>query len=82
MAIQYSEVKLGTMKIEQPKYKDGKLVKDSRGLQLYNKYEIQIRRGNCLAVFIYAYKENGQWYHQLYNFFSDVENMKNMMKKI
>lgn len=29
MAIQYSEVKLGTMKIEQPKYKDGKLVKDS-----------------------------------------------------
>ena len=80
MAIQYSEVKLGTMKIEQPKYKDGKLVKDSRGLQLYNKYEIQIRRGNCLAVFIYAYKENGQWYHQLYNFFNDVEHIKNMMK--
>ena len=43
------------------------------------KYKISIRRGNCLAVFIYAYKKDGKWWHQLWSFFNDVTHIKCMM---
>lgn len=58
MPITFSEILLGSMKIEQ----NGK------------EFEIQIRKGNCLAVFIY---ETENEYH-LYNFYADVEHIKNI----
>lgn len=58
MAIRFSEQMLGVMTIEQ----NGE------------KFEIQIRKGNCLAVFIY---ESEDRYH-LYNFYADVEHIKNI----
>ena len=45
-----------------------------------NEYEIEIRQGNCLAVFIYPYQDEGVWYHQLYSFFSDEQHIKNYLK--
>lgn len=44
------------------------------------KFKISIRRGgNCLAVFIYAYKKDGKWWHQLWSFFDDVTHIKRMI---
>jgi hypothetical protein len=80
MALQYSSVMLGTMTIKQPKRENGELVKDDKGRQVYNKFKIDIRKCNALAAFIYVYKKDGEWYHQLYSFFSDTQHMKNMMK--
>lgn len=80
MALTYSGVMLGTMKIKQPMRENGEYVKDEKGRIVYNKFKIQIRQGNCLAVFIYPYKKDGELYHQLYTFFSDTQHMKNMMK--
>lgn len=40
-----------------------------------HKFEIQIREGNCLAVFLYVYKNehpadpSKPWVHQLVNFY-------------
>ena len=45
-----------------------------------DEFEIQIRQGNCLAVFIYPYKDKGKWYHQLFNFFADEQHIKNILK--
>lgn len=51
------------------------------------KYKIQIRRGNCLAAFIYIYKMKNPsdperpWVHQLYTFFNDDDHVKNIMKE-
>lgn len=64
--ITYTEERLGTMVISQ----QGK------------EYEIQIRRGNCLAVFIYVcQKEDGSYNHALYNFFADEKHLKNIIKE-
>lgn len=41
---------------------------------------IQYRLGNCLAVLIYEYEEDGHTYHQLYNFYGDEQHCKNIMK--
>ena len=49
------------------------------------KYKIQIRQGNCLAVFLYVYKkENPEdpkkcWVHQLMNFLGDEQHLKNVV---
>jgi len=50
------------------------------------KYKIQIRRGNCLAVFLYVYKiENPSdpkrpWMHQLFTFYNDESHLKRCIK--
>lgn len=71
--IRYDATKLGTVTVKQ----DGK------------KYNIDIRSGNCLAVFVYIRKAteeelaknpNGKYYHMLYSFFGDEKHCKNMMK--
>lgn len=64
--IRYTEVLLGTLTIDQ------------RGRQ----FEIQIRQGNCMAVFIHVRKnEKGDGYiHTLYSFFSDAKHVKNIVK--
>lgn len=80
MALNYYPTMLGTLVIKQPKYENGEHVADKNGKPLYNKYKIQIRQGNCLAVFIYAYKKEGQWWHQLYTFFNDEQHVKNIIK--
>lgn len=41
-----------------------------------NEFEIEIRRGNCLAVFIY---DNGDSYI-LYNFYADKTHLNNIKK--
>lgn len=41
-----------------------------------NEFEIEIRRGNCLAVFIY---DNGENYI-LYNFYADKAHLNNIKK--
>ena len=64
--ITYTEERLGTMIISQK----GK------------EYEIQIRRGNCLAVFIHVSKrEDGKYNHMLYMFFADEKHIKNIIKE-
>lgn len=54
------------------------------------KFNIDIRQGNCLAVFVYIRKAteeelaknpNGKYYHMLYSFFADEQHCKNMMKE-
>lgn len=69
--IHYSSERLGTLVIKQGE----------------SKYKVQIRRGNCLAVFIYVYKneknpEEGKYIHQLYSFFNDEQHMKNIIKNV
>ena len=62
--IRYSEIKLGTMVIDQ------------KGQE----FEIQIRQGNCLAVFIHVRHEDEDEVHTLYNFFLDATHIKNIVK--
>lgn len=66
MAIQFYETMLGKMVIEQERMVDGQLVPQQ--------YEIEIRRGNCLAVFIYD--KGDEW--MLYSFYADLEHIKNI----
>ena len=79
MALQYSNVVLGTLTIKQAKKENGEFVHDANGKLVCNKFKIEIRKCNALAAFIYVYKENGKKYHQLYSFFGDTQHMKNMM---
>lgn len=58
--LRFTETLLGKMVIEQ----DGK------------KYTIEIREGNCLAVFVY--KNEGGW--NLYSFFVDSSHFRRMAK--
>lgn len=62
--INYSEVKLGT------------LIIDQNGQE----FEIQIRQGNCLAVFIHVRPEDDHYVHTLYSFFADAAHLKNIVK--
>lgn len=71
--IRYDATKYGTVTVKQ----DGQ------------KFNIDIRSGNCLAVFVYIRKAteeelaedpNGKYYHTLYSFFGDERHCKNMMK--
>lgn len=68
MAVQFYETMLGKMVIEQERMVDGQLVSQQ--------YEIEIRQGNCLAVFIY---ETGEGYG-LYNFYADLDHIKRIKK--
>ena len=53
------------------------------------RYGIQIRRGNCLAVFIHVRKmetwekgyEKGRYWHSLYNFFVDEQHLKRCIER-
>jgi len=90
MALRYSKNTIGTFTLCQKAfdYADGKLVdvKDEKGRQVYNKFPIQIREGNCLAVFLHIYKqkepENPKlpWRHELVLFFADDEHLKRCLK--
>ena len=52
--------------------------------QAHGTFEIEIRQGNCLAVFVHIRKaEDGDGYiHTLYNFFADEEHLKRIIKNI
>lgn len=90
MAIRYSGTTIGTMMVWQKSeyIKDGELVeeKDENGKQVYEKYKIQIRLGNCLTIFLHIYKEEHPknperpWVHQLISFFADEAHLKRCMK--
>lgn len=41
-----------------------------------HEFEIEIRRGNCLAVMIY----NTGDYYSLFNFYADEQHIKNILK--
>lgn len=53
-----------------------------------NKSKIQIRQGNCLAIFLNIYKEkepqdpDKPWVHQLVSFFVNEQHIKNCKKDI
>lgn len=82
MAVNYWGEPIGQLTIKRHQYKNGEVVKDDKGREVYEKFKIQIRQGNCLAVFIYAYKKDGQWWHQLYTFFGDEQHIKNIKKNV
>ena len=66
MALHYYEGLIGTMTIKQE----------------HGTFEIQIRQGNCLAVFIHVRKdeESDGYIHTLYSFFADEAHLKKCMK--
>lgn len=70
MALTYSSEMLGTLTIKQ-----------------HNRnFKIDIRRGNCLAVFVYVRKnpdstgKHDKYIHTLWNFFADEQHIKNCEK--
>jgi hypothetical protein len=76
MAIRYNGNITGTVTIAQQRKDEDKP----------RKYKIQIRQGNCLAVFLNVYKEENPedpkkcWVHQLMNFLGDEQHLKNIVK--
>lgn len=65
MAVTYNKNVMGTITIKQGE----------------NKFKIQIRQGNCLAVFIYVSKQDdGKCLYTLYSFFADEEHLKRIIK--
>ena len=63
--ITYTEELLGKIQIKQKE----------------NVFEIEIRKGNCLAVFIHVGKnQEGETIHTLYNFYADEQQLKNIIK--
>lgn len=77
MPVQYNGNIMGTITIAQQRENEDKP----------RKYKIQIRQGNCLAVFINVYKEENPedpkkcWVHQLINFLGDEQHLKNITNK-
>ena len=91
MAIQYNGTTIGRLTLCQAKRvknENGEYVevKDEKGRTVYNKFPIQIRYGNCLAIFLHIYKkenpENPErpWVHQLQSFIIDEDHLKNVIK--
>ena len=91
MAIQYNGTTIGRLTLCQArrvKNDDGKYVevKDDKGRTVYNEYPIQIRDGNCLAIFLHIYKQENPkdperpWVHQLQSFLVDEDHLKNVIK--
>ena len=91
MAIQYSATTIGTFTLCQERKtldENNNLVyvKDDKGRQVYNKYPIQIRDGNCMAIFLHIWKDpepedpERPWRHDLQMFFVDEEHMKRCLK--
>lgn len=48
--------------------------------QKNKKHTISIYSGNCLAIFLSEWKDNGEWWHSLYSFFADEKHIKNLYK--
>lgn len=77
MAIRYNGNTMGVVYIEQQR----------NGEEKPRKYKIQIRQGNCLAVFLHIYKQENPedpkrpWVHQLMNFLGDEQHLKNIVKE-
>ena len=77
MAIRYNGNIMGTVTIAQQRKDEDKP----------RKYKIQIRQGNCLAVFLHVYKFKNLedpkrcWMHQLINFLDDEQYIKNIVKE-
>lgn len=44
------------------------------------KFNIEIRQGNCMAVFIHVRKADDGYIHTLYNFFADEAHLKRLVK--
>ncbi len=64
--IRYSSIKLGELTAYNT---DG------------SSYKVQIRQGNCLAVFITVSKQDdGKWLHTLWSFYADESHLKNIEK--
>ena len=91
MAIEYTGTTIGTLtlcQVKRVKNSDGKYVekKDERGRTVYNRYPIQIRYGNCMAIFIHIYKEENPedpercWVHSLQSFIIDEQHLKNTVR--
>ena len=91
MAIQYNGTTIGTLTLCQAKRvknDDGEYVevKDEKGRTVYNKFPIQIRDGNCLAIFLHIYRQEKPedperpWVHQLQSFVVDEQHLKNVIK--
>ena len=74
--LHYYSTKLGTLTIVQKSHIDDKP----------RKFKIEIREGNCLAVFLYIYKEEKPddpkkpWVHQLVAWFNDEQHVKRVMR--
>lgn len=74
--LRYTSTKLGTLTIVQQRGDEEKP----------RKFKIEIREGNCLAVFLYIYKEEKPqdpkrpWVHQLVGFFADERHLKNIVQ--
>ena len=92
MAIEYNGTVIGRLTLCQArreKNDDGKYVevKDEKGRTVYNKYPIQIRDGNCMAIFLHIYKQEKPedpkwpWVHQLQSFLIDEDHLKNVIKE-
>lgn len=73
MALTYTETTIGKIVIKQGD----------------NKFNLQIRKGNCLAVIIHERKcteeelkedPKGKYVHTLYSFFVDEQHLKNLLK--
>ena len=77
MAIRYNGNVMGTITIAQQRENEDKP----------RKYKIQIRQGNCLAVFLHVYKFKNLedpkkcWMHQLINFLGNEQHIKNEFKE-
>lgn len=73
MALMYDETTIGKIVIKQGD----------------NKFNLQIRQGNCLAVIIHERKcteeelkedPEGKYVHTLYSFYGNEQHLKNLMK--
>lgn len=67
----------------------GKVVIEQDVCDEPRRFTIQIRQGNCLAVFVHVRKSTpeelaknpkGKYLHTLYTFFADDQHCKNMLK--
>lgn len=87
MAITYNGTTIGTLTLCQArreKNENGEYVevKDAKGRTVYNKFPIQIRDGNCMAIFLHIHKivnlEDPKkcWMHDLIMFFADEQHLK------
>lgn len=76
MPLRYSSTMLGTVTI----------VQKMKEWDKPRKFNIQIREGNCMAVFIYVYKNEHPedpkfpYVHQLVNFLDNEQHLKNIVR--
>ena len=66
MAVSYNGNVIGTMTVTQGN----------------NKFNIEIRQSNCLAIFIHSYKIDEQIRSSLQYFFADEQHLKNCCKAV